>query len=215
MAVTKLIEGTQSTKFVFVCFFCFFWGGGGLKERVALLKNCGFEGRGGGGGWLNRAFTVCFLLQGGCIFVSLLLHYLYLALFNWMLVEGLSLYFKVVRVFHGAVRTLWYFVFAWGEFFPFRSFALTLFEKLTSNNQYKWKAMGTASMKSAVTVIMTATTMMMMMMIVLLVLYWDVSVSCFSPGSPLVIVVLSLIIASSSDAGIQSYVNGTRCVIQD
>ena len=49
-----------------------------------------------------------------------------------------------------------------GWVFPFRSFALTFFEKPTSNNQYKWKAMGAASMKSATTVIMTATTMMMM-----------------------------------------------------
>lgn len=51
-----------------------------------------------------------------CSIVALLLHYCYLAVFTWMLVEGLHLYSQVVRVFGTEhLRVRYYVCFGWGE----------------------------------------------------------------------------------------------------
>ncbi|PVD30673.1 hypothetical protein C0Q70_09946 [Pomacea canaliculata] len=50
-----------------------------------------------------------------CSIVALLLHYCYLAVFTWMLVEGLHLYSQVVRVFGTEhLRVRYYVCFGWG-----------------------------------------------------------------------------------------------------
>ena len=56
-----------------------------------------------------------FLLQGVCIFVSVLLHYFYLVAFDWMLVEGLLLYFKVVKVFNIHTKLTLFYIYSWGK----------------------------------------------------------------------------------------------------
>ena len=50
-----------------------------------------------------------------CAVVAVLLHYCYTAVFIWMLVEGLHLYSKVVRVFGTERSRMTYYVcFGWG-----------------------------------------------------------------------------------------------------
>ncbi|XP_057312360.1 adhesion G-protein coupled receptor D1-like [Hydractinia symbiolongicarpus] len=66
-----------------------------------------------------------------CQSVAYLLHYFYLASFCWMLVEGLYLYFAVIKVFSdGKIYLRWYFLFAWG--FP----ALVVI--VTGATSHKW-----------------------------------------------------------------------------
>ena len=62
-------------------------------------------------------FTYCGFcsLQGACVFVAILIHYLYLVAFDWMLLEGFCLYQKVVQVFNVVTRTSVFYIFAWGE----------------------------------------------------------------------------------------------------
>ena len=51
-----------------------------------------------------------------CAVVAVLLHYCYTAVFIWMLVEGLHLYSKVVRVFGTERSRMTYYVFfGWGR----------------------------------------------------------------------------------------------------
>lgn len=49
-------------------------------------------------------------LQGGCLFVALALHYLFLAAFCWMLCEGILLYLLLVVVFSTLSRRWWFFL---------------------------------------------------------------------------------------------------------
>lgn len=48
--------------------------------------------------------------QGGCLFVALLLHYLFLSAFCWMLCEGIMLYLLLVVVFSRMARHWWLFL---------------------------------------------------------------------------------------------------------
>lgn len=48
--------------------------------------------------------------QGGCLFVALLLHYLFLSAFCWMLCEGIMLYLLLVVVFSKMARHWWLFL---------------------------------------------------------------------------------------------------------
>lgn len=57
------------------------------------------------------------LLQGFCISVAALIHYFYLVGFVWMLVEGLVLYIKVVKVFNIALNLTRFYIAAWGKIF--------------------------------------------------------------------------------------------------
>ena len=55
-----------------------------------------------------------FFLQSGCVIVAVLLHYLYLASFGWMLLEGVFLYILIVEVF-STVNVRYLYLFAWGK----------------------------------------------------------------------------------------------------
>ncbi len=48
--------------------------------------------------------------QVGCAFVTVLLHYLFLAVFCWMLCEGVMLYLMLVAVFSSVTKKLWFFL---------------------------------------------------------------------------------------------------------
>ncbi|CAL1601799.1 unnamed protein product [Knipowitschia caucasica] len=51
---------------------------------------------------------------GGCRFVAALLHYFFLGVFTWMLLEGVQLYRMVVLVFNATMRPLYLYVFGYG-----------------------------------------------------------------------------------------------------
>ncbi|XP_029358553.1 CD97 antigen [Echeneis naucrates] len=51
---------------------------------------------------------------GGCRFVAALLHYFFLAVFTWMLLEGVQLYRMVVRVFNANIQPLYLFLTGYG-----------------------------------------------------------------------------------------------------
>ncbi|XP_024914372.1 CD97 antigen isoform X2 [Cynoglossus semilaevis] len=51
---------------------------------------------------------------GGCRFVAGMLHYFFLGVFTWMLLEGVQLYRMVVLVFNATIRPLYLFVIGYG-----------------------------------------------------------------------------------------------------
>ncbi|XP_029991385.1 CD97 antigen isoform X2 [Sphaeramia orbicularis] len=51
---------------------------------------------------------------GGCRFVAALLHYFFLGVFTWMLLEGVQLYRMVVLVFNATIRPLYLFIAGYG-----------------------------------------------------------------------------------------------------
>ncbi|XP_035493305.1 adhesion G protein-coupled receptor E5 [Scophthalmus maximus] len=51
---------------------------------------------------------------GACRFVAAMLHYFFLAVFTWMLLEGVQLYRMVVLVFNATIRPLYLFVWGYG-----------------------------------------------------------------------------------------------------
>lgn len=51
---------------------------------------------------------------GGCRFVAALLHYFFLGVFTWMLLEGVQLYRMVVLVFNATMRPLYLYMFGYG-----------------------------------------------------------------------------------------------------
>ena len=57
------------------------------------------------------------VLQIACTVVAALLHYLFTAVFSWMLCEGILLYFLIVKVFSFKfTKRRWpYFIFGWGK----------------------------------------------------------------------------------------------------
>lgn len=52
--------------------------------------------------------------KGGCRFVTALLHYFFLGVFTWMLLEGVQLYRMVVLVFNATIRPLYLFLTGYG-----------------------------------------------------------------------------------------------------
>lgn len=52
--------------------------------------------------------------EGGCRFVAAMLHYFFLGVFTWMLLEGVQLYRMVVRVFNATIRPLYLFLTGYG-----------------------------------------------------------------------------------------------------
>ena len=64
-------------------------------------------------------YLICTLfcsLQGGCVFVTVLLHYFFLAAFCWMLCEGIMLYLMLVVVFSRLSKKWWFFLLlGWGK----------------------------------------------------------------------------------------------------
>ena len=56
------------------------------------------------------------VMQIGCYVISVGLFFFFLCVFSWMLVEGLHIYFMVVRVFDsGRGRKLYYLLIGWGN----------------------------------------------------------------------------------------------------
>ena len=57
--------------------------------------------------------------QAGCPVLAALLHYVLLALFSWMLCEGVLHYILIVKVFGGGsgTKVRYFCLFAWGRFF--------------------------------------------------------------------------------------------------
>ncbi|XP_068448679.1 adhesion G protein-coupled receptor E5 isoform X2 [Clinocottus analis] len=51
---------------------------------------------------------------GGCRFVAAMLHYFFLGVFTWMLLEGVQLYRMVVLVFNASIRPLYLFLTGYG-----------------------------------------------------------------------------------------------------
>ena len=60
----------------------------------------------------------CIPFQTGCIAIAVLLHYFLLALFSWMLCEGVLLYFLLVKVFGAGAeeKVKYFYIFGWGRF---------------------------------------------------------------------------------------------------
>ncbi len=55
-------------------------------------------------------------LQIACVFVAALLHYLFTAVFFWMLCEGIMLYLMLVFVFNRISKKWWIFlIIGWGK----------------------------------------------------------------------------------------------------
>ena len=62
--------------------------------------------------------NIIIVLQAACTVVAALLHYLFTAVFSWMLCEGILLYFLIVKVlsFKFTKKKWPYFILGWGEF---------------------------------------------------------------------------------------------------
>ena len=60
-----------------------------------------------------------YLLQGGCIFVATLLHYLFLAVFCWMLCEAIIIYVLFIALFYKGIfqRMYTFLIIGWGKRF--------------------------------------------------------------------------------------------------
>ena len=72
------------------------------------------------------------VLQWLCTTVAALLHYLFLAVFCWMLCEGIMLFLMLVIVFSTLAKRRWFFLLiGWGE----RNFSTCAF----SSEQYHHK----------------------------------------------------------------------------
>ena len=56
--------------------------------------------------------------QTGCTVIAALLHYFLLALFCWMLCEGVLLYILLVKVFGGGAddKVKYFYLLGWGKF---------------------------------------------------------------------------------------------------
>lgn len=52
--------------------------------------------------------------KGGCRFVASMLHFFFLGVFSWMLLEGVQLYRMVVLVFNTTIRPLHLFLAGYG-----------------------------------------------------------------------------------------------------
>lgn len=55
------------------------------------------------------------IFQALCIAVAITINYFYLVAFGWMVMEGVMLYLKVVKVFNVATSTKYFYGFAWGN----------------------------------------------------------------------------------------------------
>jgi len=67
-----------------------------------------------------------------CRVMAAVLHYCFMSVFTWMLVEGLHLYTKVVQVFgNERSRNIYYLLFGWGNImFCFVCFLMSKIQKL-------------------------------------------------------------------------------------
>ena len=58
---------------------------------------------------------MCSVLQAICSAVTVFQFFFHTALFTWMLVEGMNLYIKLVKVFSVRRQYVAYFAIGWGE----------------------------------------------------------------------------------------------------
>ncbi|XP_019939714.2 adhesion G protein-coupled receptor E5 [Paralichthys olivaceus] len=86
----RSIQGTRTTIHLHLC-ICLF-----LADLIFLAG-------------ISRTETV-----GGCRFVAAMLHYFFLGVFTWMLLEGVQLYRMVVLVFNTTIRPLYLLVAGYG-----------------------------------------------------------------------------------------------------
>ena len=61
-------------------------------------------------------YLVDCVFQAICCFVAVIQHYLHTSLFAWMLVEGINLYIKIVKVFTVNKQYMTYLAVGWGKF---------------------------------------------------------------------------------------------------
>ena len=59
-----------------------------------------------------------FFFQAICTTIAAAIHYFFLVSFCWMLIEGLTLYYKVVKVFDTDFKIWPFCAFSWGKFNP-------------------------------------------------------------------------------------------------
>jgi len=65
--------------------------------------------------WALLCYLSCCHVQGGCVFVAVLLHYFFMSAFCWMLCEGVILYLMLVVVFNNRFNNrLFFFALGWG-----------------------------------------------------------------------------------------------------
>ena len=60
--------------------------------------------------WYIEVVSPCVYLQWLCTTVAVLLHYFFLAVFCWMLCEGVMLYLMMVVVFSRLSKRRWFFL---------------------------------------------------------------------------------------------------------
>ncbi|XP_048589979.1 adhesion G-protein coupled receptor D1-like isoform X3 [Nematostella vectensis] len=83
-------------------------------------------------------------VKGVCIFVAIVIHYMYLVAFGWMMLEGVYLYLMVVKVFNTDVKMKLYYAFSYG--FPLLMVLLSVVIASTmeggidnyTNNEFCW-----------------------------------------------------------------------------
>ncbi|XP_038569925.1 adhesion G protein-coupled receptor E5 [Micropterus salmoides] len=75
---------------------------------------------------------------GGCRFVAVMLHFFFLAVFTWMLLEGVQLYRMVVLVFNANIRPLYLFLTGYGTPLVIVSLSGIIRPKGYGTNQHCW-----------------------------------------------------------------------------
>ena len=73
-----------------------------------------------------------------CCLVTVIQHYLHTSLFTWMLVEGINLYIKLVKVFPVSKPYLSYLMMGWGLYL-YISTIRPLIAEFFSRRFHKWK----------------------------------------------------------------------------
>ncbi|KAJ0033205.1 hypothetical protein NQD34_000312 [Periophthalmus magnuspinnatus] len=75
---------------------------------------------------------------GGCRFVAGLLHYFFLGVFTWMLLEGVQLYRMVVLVFNATLRPLYLYTFGYGAPLALVTMSAIIRPEGYGTDQYCW-----------------------------------------------------------------------------
>ncbi|XP_070535360.1 adhesion G protein-coupled receptor L4-like [Ptychodera flava] len=73
-----------------------------------------------------------------CRFVAILLHYLYLASFFWMMVQGIQLYIKIRNVFNHSAKVIQFLFLGWGVPIVIVSMSAGIKWQYYGNDKYCW-----------------------------------------------------------------------------
>ncbi|XP_077993993.1 adhesion G-protein coupled receptor D1-like [Glandiceps talaboti] len=76
--------------------------------------------------------------EGVCRFIAILLHYLYLATFFWMMVQGMLLYSKIKNVFNQSSKIVQFLVIGWGVPLVIVGISAGLKWRSYGNENYCW-----------------------------------------------------------------------------